>query len=151
MRPGKGMRQSGFTLIELMAVIVILSLVMVVVAVNVADRIEWARVETTKLRMRLVGNGLEMYRVENALYPTTEQGLTALVERPEAKPAPRVYPASGYLGDREALNDGWSRPLGYESPGVRRPRSYDLWSLGSDARPGGEGPSADLTNWEERG
>ena len=101
--------------------------------------------------MKLLDGSLEMFRIENRRYPSTEQGLHALVQRPMAEPVPRAYPARGYLSDEAALEDAWSRPFGYESPGNRRPRSYDLWSLGSDGRPGGDGPEADLTNWERPG
>ena len=150
MRIGSRAPGSGFTLIEMMAVIVILALVVTLVGVNVADRLDWAKVELTKVRMRTVGGSLEMYRIENQRYPTSEQGLYALVERPRSGPEPRSYPKHGYLEGTDSLEDAWSRPLGYESPGTHRGGRYDLWSLGGDGEPGGEGSDADITNWEER-
>ena len=143
-----GQQAAGFTLIEMVAVVMILGLVTTLVARNVVRHLEWARVETTKMRMKILDGSLEMFRMENYWYPTTEQGLLALVERPTLAPEPRRYPAEGYLSDEEALADAWERPFGYRSPGDYRPASYDLWSDGRDGRPGGDGPDADITNWK---
>ena len=144
------MRQQslGFTLIEIMAVILIMGLVATIVAVNVFDRIEWARVSTTKIKMRSLEATLDMFRFDQSHYPTTEQGLVALLERPRTGSFD-YYPESGYLRESESTEDGWRRPFGYGSPGERSRVGYDLWSNGRDGAPGGEGPDQDITNWEE--
>ena len=144
------MRTRGFTLIEMMAVILMLALISTLVAVNVMDRVEWARVQTTKVKMRALEGNLEMFRLDQRDYPTTDQGLIALVERPSVGVI-GYYPESGYVKDREALDDAWSRPFGYESPGERARGAYDLWSNGRDGLPGGDGVDADIVNWEESG
>jgi general secretion pathway protein G len=133
-------RIRGFTLIEIMAVILILGMVMSLVAVNVMDRVEWARVQTTKIKMRAVESALEMFQVENAAYPKTDPGLLALLKRGTG--------GRSFVRDEGALEDSWRRRFGYEHPGTRRAESYDLWSLGKDGSAGGEGPDADITNWE---
>ena len=139
---------AGFTLIEIMAVILILGILSTIVTVNILDRVEWAKVQTTKIKMRALEGSLEMFRMDQQLYPTTSQGLAALVDRPVELDDSRYYPESGYGREREALEDGWQRPFGYQSPPVRAPRGYDLWSLGRDGRDGGSGLDADLANWE---
>jgi general secretion pathway protein G len=133
----------GFTLIEMMAVILILGLVTSLVAVNVMDRVEWAKVQTTRVKMRAVEGALEMFQLEKAAYPETDPGLVALLE-----------PGTGgraFVRDEEALEDSWKRRFGYEQPGTQHAQGYDLWSNGRDGNPGGEGPDADLTNWERSG
>jgi general secretion pathway protein G len=142
-------RSGGFTLIEMMAVILIIGLVSTIVAINVFDRIEWARVETTKVKMRSVEASLDLFRFDQRTFPTTEQGLVALVERPGTGIV-GFYPDSGYVRDREAIEDGWRRPFGYESPGARSRAEYDLWSNGRDGVSGGDGVDEDITNWRER-
>ena len=129
----------GFTLIEMMAVILILGLVMSVVVVNVMDRIEWAKVQTTKVKMRALEGAIEMHRIETAAYPPTEPGLAALLERGPG--------GSPFVKEPEAIEDAWRRRFGYEQPASRSESDYDLWSLGRDGNTGGEGPDADITNW----
>ena len=133
-------RPGGFTLIEMMAVVLILGVVMSVVVVNVMDRVEWAKVQTTKVKMRAVEGALEMHRLERTTYPETEPGLVALLEA-----APGGAPL---VRDEEALDDAWRRRFGYEHPGGRARAGYDLWSLGRDGGVGGVGPDADITNWK---
>ncbi len=135
-----GLRRHGFTLIEMMAVVLILGLVMSVAVVNVMDRVEWAKVQTTKVKMRAVEGALEMHRMERATYPGTDPGLVALLE-----------PGSGggpLVRDEESLNDAWRRRFGYRHPGDRGRAGYDLWSLARDGSQGGAGPDADITNWK---
>src|SRR5262245_24343792 len=110
-------RTRGFTLIEIMAVILILGMVMSVVAVNVMDRVEWARVQTTKIKMRAVEGALEMFQMENAAYPRTDPGLLALLERGTS--------GRSFVRDKDSLEDSWKRRFGYEHPGTRRADSYD--------------------------
>jgi general secretion pathway protein G len=130
--------QGGFTLIEMMAVILILGLVMSVVVVNVMDKVEWSKVQVTKVKMGAVASALEMFRLQRADYPDTDPGLVALLDR-----------SSGYgriVKNEEALDDAWKRRFGYEHPPVRRERGYDLWSFGRDGSEGGEGPDADIVS-----
>jgi general secretion pathway protein G len=133
-------RTRGFTLIEMMAVVLILGLVMSVVVVNVMDRVEWSKVQLTKVKLRAVEGALEMFQLENAVYPATDPGLVALLE-PDAG-------GRTFVRDDEALDDAWRRRFGYEHPGTHRAPGYDLSSLGRDGGSGGEGPDADITNWE---
>ena len=133
-------RSDGFTLIEMMAVVMILALVSTLVMVNVMDRLEWAKVEVTKTKMRGLEGALEMFQIEKRSYPATQPGLEALLA--DSSPNGRSF-----VRDAEALDDAWARPFEYESPGQHRPRTYDLWSWGSDGQPGGEGHDAEITNW----
>lgn len=94
-----------------------------------------------------IDRALEEYRLAHGRYPTTEQGLRALVRRPEEEPVPQGYPDGGYLPDRESLLDPWGRPYEYVVPGDQNSSSYDLWTLGSDGEPGGTGRATDVGNW----
>ena len=141
-------RRSGFTLIEIMAVVLIMGLLMTLVGVNIAGQIDKARVTTTRAQITQLESALEFYRLDNGRYPTTDQGLEALVRKPGGAPEPRNYPPGGYLKKSDALFDPWGARFQYESPGNRNPHSFDLWSLGSDGASGGEGVDADLGNWD---
>ncbi|HXK23761.1 MAG TPA: type II secretion system major pseudopilin GspG [Myxococcota bacterium] len=136
-------RTRGFTLIEMMAVVLILGLVMSVVVVNVMERVEWAKLQTTKIRMQSVEGALEMFQLENAAYPDTDPGLVALLEHEPGK--------KSFVKDEESLEDSWKHRFEYEHPGSHRADMYDLWSNGRDGRPGGEGFEADVTSWGREG
>ena len=132
--------QRAFTLIEMMAVILILGLVMSVVVVNVMDKVEWSKVQLTKVKMGTLASALEMFRLDRADYPDSEPGLVALLDN-----------SSGYgrfVKNEQALDDAWKRRFQYEHPPVRRERGYDLWSWGRDGSEGGEGPDADIVSTE---
>lgn len=132
-------RQSGFTLIEIMVVIVILAIMAGLVVPKVVGQSDKARVKTTETALATVSNALDMYKVDNARYPTTSQGLDALTTPPaEAK----NYPEGGYIKGGYPT-DGWENELQYVSPGSEG-RPYDLFSLGADAKQGGEGLDADI-------
>jgi general secretion pathway protein G len=92
---------------------------------------------------------LEMYKIDNSRYPTSEQGLEALLRKPTAAPEPRRYPPDGYLKRRDSLNDAWDATFQYESPGHHNTRRFDLWSLGADETPGGEETDRDIGNWDD--
>jgi general secretion pathway protein G len=92
---------------------------------------------------------LEIYRMDNARFPTTEQGLQALITAATSEPAPRNFPAGGYLKGGRLPLDPWGEPYHYEAPGQNNPSSYDLWSYGADGAPGGDGVDADIGNWAE--
>ena len=132
-------RRSGFSLIEMMAVVVILGLVMGVVIVNVMKQVEWAKVETTKMKMRSLESSLEMYELQHQDYPATQSGLESLLAEEDG--------GRGYVRDEQALEDAWRRRFEYESPGRQRRYAYDLWSYGRDGATGGEGTDADIVNW----
>jgi general secretion pathway protein G len=145
-RPERRRRRSGFTLLEMMAVVMIIGLLMTLIGTQVAERIDVARVTTTHAKIRQLEAALEMYRMDNVRYPSTEQGLMALVEKPSGTPEPKRWQAGGYVR-RDMIQDSWQEDLQYARPGTNNARSFDLWSLGADAVPGGEGTDADIGNW----
>jgi len=140
--------RAGFTLIEIMAVVVIMGFLMTLVGLAVFQQVDKARVTTARAKIIQLESALEFYRMDNAKYPTTEQGLIALIEQPQTEPQPRNYPAGGYLKRRDALEDPWGQPFRYESPGEHNAHSFDLWSLGADQSQGGEDVNGDVGNWD---
>jgi general secretion pathway protein G len=148
-RRGAAKRRRGFTLIEIMAVVVIMGLLMGIVGTAVISRIQEARVGTTKAQISQLEAALGFYQMDNSRYPTTEQGLQALVRAPTSAPEPRHYNPSGYLKQKALPMDGWGNPYQYEMPGTNNPDSFDIWSLGADGQPGGTGNDADIGNWVE--
>lgn len=133
-------QQSGFTLIEIMVVIVILAILAGLVVPRVLGQADSARVGTTETALSTVSNALDMYKLSNSQYPTTAQGLDALITPPaDAK----NYPEGGYLKGGEYPTDSWDNELQYVIPGSEG-RMYDLFSLGADGQQGGEGLDADL-------
>ena len=139
-------RRAGFTLIEIMAVVIIMGLLMGIVGVTVFGRVDEARVATARIQMKQVENALEFYRMDNSRYPTTEEGLRALIEAP---PNTRNYPRGGYLKNKDGLIDPWDNPFQYQSPGQHNEHTFDVWSQGADGAPGGTGLDADVGNWSE--
>lgn len=131
-------RGSGFTLIEVMVVVVILGILAAIIVPNVIGKDEKARVEATKASLREVSNALEMYKLDNHKYPTTQEGLEALVKKP---PAAKNWAPQGYL--KSMPKDSWGNPFQYMSPGPAG-KPYDLYSFGADGTEGGEGDNADL-------
>lgn len=131
--------QSGFTLIEIMVVIVILAILAGLVVPKVVGQSDKARVKTTETALATVSNALDMYKVDNSHYPTTAQGLEALTTPPaDAK----NYPDGGYIKGGYPT-DGWENEMQYVAPGSEG-RPYDLFSLGADGQQGGEGQDADI-------
>jgi general secretion pathway protein G len=141
-------RRDGFTLIEIMAVVLIMGLLMAVVGVNIKAQIDKAKLSTAKAQITQLESALEFYRMDNSRYPNSSQGLEALVSKPSGTPEPRNYPPGGYLKKKDALLDPWSEPFNYESPGSHNPHSFDLWSNGADAQTGGIDGDADIGNWD---
>ncbi|MBK1733773.1 type II secretion system protein GspG [Halorhodospira abdelmalekii] len=133
--------QSGFTLIEIMVVVVILGILAGIVVPRIMDRPDSARVEAAKQDIRAIESALNLYRLDNNHYPSTDQGLEALVEEPRGEPQPRNW--QGYL-DR-LPRDPWGNEYQYLNPGERG--TIDIYSLGADGRPGGEGINAEIGNW----
>ncbi len=140
-------RFPAFTLIELMVVIVILGILAVIVVPRITKRPEEAKVTKAKVEIANLEQALELYYLDNGMYPSTEQGLEALVKKPEVGNIPKNWREGGYLSKKKVPLDPWGRPYVYISPGVHN-KDYDLYSLGRDGKEGGEGFDADITNWE---
>jgi general secretion pathway protein G len=139
----KRSRQQGFTLIEIMVVVVIIGLLTAVVTTQVMGRVDEARINKVKQDIKSLELALQMYRLDNSRYPTTEQGLAALVTQPTIEPIPSGWKPGGYL--QRASKDPWKEDYIYVSPGQNG--EYDLYTLGADKKEGGEGPDADIGNW----
>lgn len=135
--------QGGFTLIEVLVVVVILSILATVVVLNVADAPDEGRLAKARADIRMMESALEMYRLHNHAYPSTDQGLQALVSRPSGQPEARNWKPGGYV--KQLQKDPWGRDYIYLNPGTRG--VFDLYTLGRDGQPGGEGIDADIGNW----
>ncbi len=140
-------RSAGFTLIEIMAVVLIIGLLGGIVGVVIFRQVDQARVTAARAQMKQLEGALEFYRLDSGRYPSTEQGLEALVHEPSFDPAPRNYRPEGYLQGGHVPRDPWGEPYQYAQPGVQNPYTFDLWSLGADAAPGGDDIDADIGNW----
>ncbi|MDN5862502.1 MAG: type II secretion system major pseudopilin GspG [Salinisphaera sp.] len=136
-------RQGGFTLIEIMVVVVILAILAAIAVPRIMDRPDVARVTKAKQDIRVIGSSLRLYRLDNFRYPTTEQGLQALVEKPSSEPVPEHWKSGGYLV--RLPSDPWGSPYHYRNPGQHG--AIDIYTLGRDNRPGGEGVDGDIGNW----
>ena len=136
------MAEAGLTLIEMIVVLAIIALIAGLIVPNVIGRPDEARVTVAAADLRTISAALKMYRLDNAGYPTTQQGLAALAEKPTSAPIPRTWPEEGYLA--EVPRDPWDRPYVYRSPGANG-SGFDLFSLGKDGKPGGEGIDADIS------
>jgi len=132
----------GFTLIELMVVLVIIGVLAALIVPNVLERADDARVTAARTDVNNLMQALKLYRLDNLRYPTTEQGLQALVTRPATGPTPTGW--RPYLD--KVPQDPWGRPYQYLNPGLRG--EVDVMSLGADGQPGGEGRSADVGSWQ---
>ncbi|TFG60516.1 MAG: type II secretion system protein GspG [Nitrospirales bacterium] len=150
---GPGLRilsPNGFTFIELMVVVAILAILIAIVAPRIMGRTDEARQTATLLQLRNLEQALQLYNLDNGFFPTTEQGLQALVEQPSTGKIPLQWKEGGYLA--KVPKDAWGRPFLYLSPGGQDAagslREYDLLSYGSDGEPGGKGKHADITSWD---
>jgi len=137
-------RQSGFTLIEVMVVVAILAILAAVVVPRVMDEPAKARRAKAQQDIRAIESALDLYKLDNYRYPTTDQGLEALVDPPASGPEPENYKEGGYL--RKLPQDPWGNPYRYVHPGEHG--EYDVYSLGADGAPGGSDENADIGNWE---
>lgn len=135
----------GFTLIEIMVVIVILALLAALVGPKIMGRSDDARIADAKVQIRNLETALKLYKLDNAVYPTTEQGLAALVTKPTSGVIPKNYKSEGYLESKKVPQDPWGNEFVFISPGANG--DYDLCSLGADGVKGGEGKASDLCNW----
>jgi general secretion pathway protein G len=138
-------RAAGFTLIEIMVVVVIISVLIGLVAPNILGRVDEARVTAAQTDIATMEQALEMYKLDNQHYPTTDQGLQALVQPPTTSPIPKKWNPAGYLKKSALPQDPWGGDYQYLSPGSTG--AFDLYSLGADNREGGEGYDADIGNW----
>ncbi|SDK54594.1 general secretion pathway protein G [Maridesulfovibrio ferrireducens] len=139
--------QRGFSLIELMIVIVILGLLASMLVPKIMDRPNEARVTKAKMDMKALDSALKLYKLDTGRYPSTEQGLMALITKPDTRPIPRNYRKGGYLDSTTAPVDPWGYEYIYRSPG-EDDRDYEIISLGADGMEGGEDFDADINSWE---
>ena len=136
--------ERGFTLIEIMVVVVILGILAVLVVPNIMGRPDEARIVAAKQDISSTMQALKLYRLDNSRYPTGNQGLAALVNKPTIEPIPRNWKTGGYLSKIPV--DPWGNPYLYKNPGQHG--EIDVYSLGADGLPGGEGIDADIGSWD---
>jgi general secretion pathway protein G len=141
-------RRDGFTLIEIMAVVLIIGLLTTLVGIAIIPQIDKGRVTTARTQIKNLEAALETFRMDNARFPSTEQGLQALIEAP---PDVRNFQTGGYLREKRIPVDPWGNAYQYESPGQHNDHSFDLWSWGADGTPGGADADADIGNWVDTG
>lgn len=137
---------AGFTLIELMVVIVILGILAGLIIPRIMGRPEEARQMKAQVQIESIETALRLYKLDSGSYPTTDQGLQALVEAPTVGELPRAWREGGYLEKGKVPRDPWGNEYVYLSPGVHG--EYDLSSFGADGQPGGEGKDKDINSWD---
>lgn len=142
-KPKNRRREGGFTLVELMVVIVIIGLLATIVVLNVLPSGDRARVEKARADIETIDQALELYKLHNFNYPTTTDGLNALLAPPASLTDPSRYQKGGYI--KKLPKDPWGRDYLYAAPGQHG--AYDIYTLGADGKQGGEGPDADIGNW----
>lgn len=136
--------QSGFTLIEVMVVVVILGILAAMIVPKIMSRPDEARAAAARTDIASIMQALKLYKLDNRRYPTTEQGLNSLVRKPEAAPVPDNWKQGGYV-ERLPM-DPWGKPYQYLAPGLHG--EVDVFSFGADSQPGGEGVDADIGSWQ---
>ncbi len=136
--------QGGFTLIEIMVVVVILGILAALVVPQVMSRPDQAKVTVAKGDIKAIAAALDMYKLDNFAYPSTQQGLEALVKKPSGNPQPKNWNRDGYL--KRLPKDPWGNDYQYLSPGTQG--QFDLYSFGADGKPGGSDLNADIGNWD---
>ena len=136
-------REDGFTLVELMVVIVIIGLLATIVVLNVLPAGDRARVEKARADIETIDQALEVYKLQNFNYPSTTDGLQALLSPPASLTDPSRYQKGGYI--KKLPKDPWGRDYLYAFPGQHG--AYDIYTLGADGKQGGEGADADIGNW----
>ncbi|MES2898714.1 MAG: type II secretion system major pseudopilin GspG [Pseudomonadota bacterium] len=137
-------RQGGFTLVEIMVVVMIIGILGALVVPKLLNRTGEARITGAKVDISTMMQALKLYKLDNQRYPTTEQGLQALIEKPTAGPAANGWKAGGYI--EKLPKDPWGNNYQYLAPGVKG--EVDLYSLGADGQPGGTGDDADIGSWD---
>ncbi len=141
-------KDHGFTLLEIMVVVVILSILALYVGPKIIGEPQKARINAAKIQIKSLETALKMYKLDNGVYPTTEQGLEALVQPPEIGQLPNKWRKGGYIEKGRVPKDPWGNDYVYLSPGLNNPDDFDLLSYGPDGEPGGEEENADISNWE---
>lgn len=136
-------RDGGFTFIEIMVVVAILAILAALVVPRIMGRTDDAKRTAAKVQIRNIEGALQLYKLDNGVYPSTEQGLKALVEKPSVGVVPKKWKLGGYLP--KLPEDPWGNPYKYLSPTQKG--DYEIMSLGTDGEMGGEGVNADITNW----
>ncbi len=144
--PFRKMNSPGFTLIELMVVIVILGILAGLIVPRIMGRPEEAKQLKAKMQIESLETALKLYKIDNGMYPSTEQGLQALIESPESGTVPKKWRKGGYLEKGKLPNDPWGNEFVYLSPGVHG--DYDIISYGADGVQGGEDKNKDINSWE---
>ncbi len=142
----KSSKRGGFTLVEIMVVVVIIGLLAALIGPRVIGQSETAKIKATQTQISQLTQALELYHLDNGFYPTTDQGLEALVEKPSTSPEPKNYAKGGYLQKKKLPKDGWGNDFIYICPGQHG--DFDILSYGSDGKEGGEGGAADIASWE---
>lgn len=143
-RPLRRPSENGFTLVEVMVVLVIIALLTTIVALNVLPSGDRARTEKAKADIATIENGLELYKLQNISYPSTADGLQALITPPPSLTDASRYQKGGYI--KKLPKDPWGRNYLYASPGTHG--AVDIWTLGADGKEGGEGIDADIGSWQ---
>ncbi len=136
----------GFTLLEIIVVVFILSLLVAIVGPRIIGRTDEARITAAKIQIRNFETALKLFKVDNGFYPDTQQGLDALIEKPATGRIAQKYKEGGYLEQKKISPDPWGNPYLYVSPGLQG--DFDILSYGSDGKEGGEGKDADIKNWD---
>ena len=138
--------EKGFSFIELMVVVIILGILAGMIVPRYMGRTDEAKTVKARIDIVAIETSLKMYRLDNGTYPSTEQGLMALIEKPTTDPAAPNWNHNGYLDKKKLPRDPWGREYLYLSPGVNG--DYDILSYGADGAPGGEGNNEDIKSWE---
>lgn len=137
-------RNDGFTLLEIMVVVIIIGMLMTLVATTIFKRLDTAKYDIAEMQIQKLSQALELYKLDNGTYPSADQGLDALVHEATGEPRPKRFAPGGYASAKDLI-DPWQNPYKYERPGANNPQSFDLYSFGSDGVQGGE---RDIGNWE---
>ncbi|WP_455242119.1 type II secretion system major pseudopilin GspG [Petrachloros mirabilis] len=137
--------ERGFTFIEIMVVVAILAILAALVVPRIMGRTDEAKRTAAKVQIRNIEGALQLYKLDNGVYPTTEQGLKALIEKPSVGVIPKKWKIGGYL--QKLPEDPWGNPYKYLSPSPNLKGDYEVISYGTDGEPGGEGINADIANW----
>ncbi len=139
--------ETGFTLIEIMIVIVILGILATLLVPKIMHIPDEARITKAKNDIKAIESALKMYRLDNGFYPTTEQGLKALIQKPGTEPIPQHWRQGGYLDTSQIPRDPWGHPFIYRCPGENG-RDYEIISYGADGKEGGTGINTDIKSWQ---